>query len=341
MTQSSWAKEATDRFFNGRKSPSQVQCDEIAQSISGALTVSPVDTPGSMSYTVICHGGAGLQDLIVSFREPGGTLDEEMVKLAKEIHGDLVPESTCHGNMKGADPPLSIYSMPYLRGSSCIEVLAFQVEMNSDEEAKHKVFIQHLARYFARCRSSPRPVDRQTQAMKQEGIRKRLARLEEELPSSILPNSLLSKLIENLTSLFSQDYPQVLTHGDFSVTNILIDEDTFEITGIVDWSLAMILPFGMDLDILFLTTGFMTQEGWHDYACKLLLLDTFWDEFWAASGIEGEERRGRIRGLAEAAGQIGAILRLAFRCNADGSPTEEVLVSESRMKQLRAWFKLL
>lgn len=73
-------------------------------------------------------------------------LDEEMVKLAKEIHGDLVPESTCHGNVEGADPPLSIYSMPYLRGSSCIEVLAFQVEMDPEEEAKHRVFVKHLAR---------------------------------------------------------------------------------------------------------------------------------------------------------------------------------------------------
>lgn len=73
-------------------------------------------------------------------------LDDEMVKLAKEIHGDLVPESTCHGNVEGADPPLSIYSMPYLRGSSCIEVLAFQVEMDHDQEAKHRVFVKHLAR---------------------------------------------------------------------------------------------------------------------------------------------------------------------------------------------------
>ncbi|KAJ8128179.1 hypothetical protein O1611_g5456 [Lasiodiplodia mahajangana] len=331
-----WAHEATSRFFGGRKSPSQMQCNDIALSVSNALTVRPVDSPGSMSYTVICNGRPGLQDLIVSFREPGATLDEEIVKLAKEIHGELVPESTCYGNVEGADPPLFIYSMPYLRGSSCIEVLACQVEMNPEEQTKHKVFIQHLARYFARCWSSSRLVDRQIQAEKQEGIRKRLARLEEETPS-ILPN-LLSKLIGILPSFFNQDYPQVLTHGDFSVTNILVDENTFEITGIVDWSLAMIMPFGMDLDILFLTTGFMTRDGWHDYACKLLLRDIFWDEFWAASGIEGEERRGRVRRLAEAAGQIGAILRLAFRRNADGSPSEEVFVSESRMKQLRAWF---
>lgn len=180
-------------------------------------------------------------------------------------------------------------------------------------------------------------VSHQSQADKQEGIRKRLARLAEESPS-ILPDSILSQLLETLPSLFSQDHPQALTHGDFSVTNILVDENKFEITGIVDWSTAAIMPFGMDLDILSLTTGFMTKDGWHDYACKRLLRETFWEEFWAVSGIEGEERRGRTRVLTEAAGQIGAILRLAFRRNANGSPSDEVLVSESRMKQLRAWF---
>lgn len=81
----------------------------------------------------------------------------------------------------------------------------------------------------------------------------------------------------------------------------------------------------------------MTRDVWHDYACKSLLLDTFWKEFWTVSGID-EECRGRIQSRAEAAGQIGVILRLAFQRNADGSPSEEVLVSESRIKQLRAWF---
>lgn len=168
-------------------------------------------------------------------------------------------------------------------------------------------------------------------------IRKQLTKLMEELPTSTLSKSTLSGLIDSLTSLFEQDYPQVLTHGDFSITNILVDEDSFEITGVVDWSLAAIMPFGMDLDILFLATGFMTLQSWHDYACKLRLLDIFWEEFWAVSGIDGEDRRETLRTSAEAAGKIWAVLRMAFRRNADGSPSEEVLVSEINMKQLRGW----
>ncbi|KAF2966703.1 hypothetical protein GQX73_g6875 [Xylaria multiplex] len=337
MGDSSWAQQATARFFNGRKSPSQKQCDEIAQTISGASTVSLVDSPGSMSYTVVCSGTTGSRkDLIVSFREPGAVLDDEIIKLAKEVHGDLVPEPTYHGNMEGADPPLFIYSMPCLQGSSYIKVMPFQTEMDSDERDKHTVFTKHLARYFAQCWLRPQLASRHSQAEQQEGIRRRLARLMEELPSSGLLYSTVSKLIECLPSLFSQNYPQVLTHNDLSVTNILIDENTFEIMGIVDWSLATVMPFGMDLDVVFLATGFVTRDGWHNYAYKQLLQGAFWEEFWLVSGIGGDHQSG-IKNLAQTAGQIGAVLRLAFWRNADGSPSEEVSISESRINQLMAW----
>lgn len=148
--------------------------------------------------------------------------------------------------------------------------------------------------------------------------------------------------MDALPALFdsASSYPQVLTHGDLSVTNILVDEDNLEITGVVDWSLAAVLPFGLDLDILLLTTGFMDlRDGWRDYACKARLQAIFWDEFWAAAGVEDGAGRRETQRLAEAAGRIGAVLRLAFARNADGSPAEEVLSSESsRMKQLVSWF---
>lgn len=147
MSQAAWAQQQTKRFFEDRRSPSQEQCDQLALSISGAAKVSPVDNPGSLSYTVVCNNCPGpRKDLIVSFRELGGLLDDRMVGLAKKIHGDLVPESVCHGNVKGADPPLSIYSMPHLRGSALVEVQSAEVELGSDEEAKHETLIRHLAR---------------------------------------------------------------------------------------------------------------------------------------------------------------------------------------------------
>ena len=147
MAGESWAQQAINRFFASRKSPTRIECDEAARSLSGASTVRPVDIPGSLSYTVVCTSCREQQwDLVVSFRESEARLDGDLVNLAKEVHGCLVPEATYHGMMNGADPPLAIYAMPRLTGVSCLEVLSCQVEMNSLDEARHGCYIRHLAR---------------------------------------------------------------------------------------------------------------------------------------------------------------------------------------------------
>ena len=147
MAEIPWAQQAVDLFFKRRKHRIQFQCDQIAHSISRASDVRNVETPGSMSYTVICTGRhTGKQDLVVSFREREAYLDQCMGKLARAVHGDLVPEVSYHGEVDGADPPLSIYTMPYLRGISCLDALSCQVDMDGIEKAKHVCFVQHLAR---------------------------------------------------------------------------------------------------------------------------------------------------------------------------------------------------
>lgn len=77
MGEMSWVQYQIDRFFEGRESPSQTQCDEIARSMSSASTVSLVKSPGSMSYTVICKRPQ--EDLVVSFREEEARLKDSVV----------------------------------------------------------------------------------------------------------------------------------------------------------------------------------------------------------------------------------------------------------------------
>ena len=196
----------------------------------------------------------------------------------------------------------------------------------------------HLGSYFSRCWSRPQQVAAEEQVASQVGIHRRLANLRES-SSAVFPSEALLELEESLPSLFSQDYPQVLTHGDLSRTNILVDQHTYEITGIVDWSLATVLPFGMELDSLYLFTGCMSRSGWHDYACYVELRKGFWEEFWATSGIEDDSGyREKIRSMAESAAKIGAILRYAFQRNADGSASEVVLAPNKVPEYLRTWF---
>lgn len=172
-----------------------------------------------------------------------------------------------------------------------------------------------------------------------ERIQRRLALLIRS--SSLLSASTLTELEHSLPILFTWEYPQVLTHGDLSLTNILVDEDSYAITGIIDWSLTTIFPFGMELDCLFLTTGYMSRSGWHDYASRRRLHEAFWDEFWSASGVEGDEQRDKVRDMAERAAKIGAILRYAFERNADGSPSEALASSGAlTWRYLQAWFTM-
>jgi hypothetical protein len=68
MGEISWAQRAVDNFFKGRECPTRTECDQIARSVSDALDVYNVDTPGSMSYTVVCTGPQlAKQGLVVSF----------------------------------------------------------------------------------------------------------------------------------------------------------------------------------------------------------------------------------------------------------------------------------
>lgn len=366
MDETSWAQQAVDSFFAGRKCPTQTQCIEIARSISGFPNVYDVDTPGSMSYTVVCKDvqPTAKPETVVSFRQPEAHIDESMAELAGAIHGSLVPKPSRHGQMNGADPPLAIYTMPYVPGISCLDALACHVDMDDATEARHASFIRHLARlvtlptkctrrppqvlrgicylclltrYFARCWSNPQCITSEARAESLRSIQRKLTLL--KTSSSILGTSAVSELERNLPELFAQEYPQVLTHGDLSRTNILVDESTFNITGIVDWSLAAVLPFGLELDSLFLTTGYMDRHGWHDYACRSRLHQVFWNEFWSNSEITNDDgRRAKIRHMAEQAARIGAILRYAFQRNADGSPSE-ALVSDGAftLRYLQAW----
>ncbi|RHZ46582.1 phosphotransferase family protein, partial [Aspergillus thermomutatus] len=336
MEERSWTQQAIDRFFKTRESPTQSECDDHARKISGASAVQEIAVPGSLSYTVRCINFPDeRRDLVVSFRQPESTLDQAVIKLARSIHGALVPEATFHGKMPDSNPPLLVYTMPYLPGIPCLEALGSKAELSLEEEGRHICFAKHLARYFARCWLNPQPVDPEVQADCQDRVYHRLMKIKNSSPS-ILPCTTIIELERSLPILFRQTYPQVLTHNDLSQTNILINKETFEITGVVDWSLARVLPFGMELDTLLLATGYMDLSGWHNYTCRLQMLNAFWDEFWIQCQVYDDVHQREIRASAMQATKIGAVLHYAFQRNADGSPSEELTTSKWALKTLNA-----
>lgn len=92
----------------------------------------------------------------------------------------------------------------------------------------------------------------------------------------------------------------------------------------------------MELDSLLLATGYIDLNGWHNYTCRLQMLNAFWDEFWIRCQLHDDIRQQEIRASAMQAAKIGAVLRYAFQRNADGSPSEELMTSKWTLETLSA-----
>jgi Ser/Thr protein kinase RdoA (MazF antagonist) len=101
--------------------------------------------------------------------------------------------------------------------------------------------------------------------------------LARSLPSRFASN--LGRVRQDLPLLFSGALPFVLSHGDLCEMNILIDSENGNITGIVDWAEARILPFGFSLWGVENVLGSMDSDGWHYYDNRRELEDLFWQTF--------------------------------------------------------------
>ena len=101
--------------------------------------------------------------------------------------------------------------------------------------------------------------------------------LSRELPFRFAPN--LERVRNDLPSLFSKALPFVLSHGDLNTMNLLVNPETGNITGIVDWAESRILPFGFALYGLENLLGWMDSEGWHYYDHYRELESLFWQTF--------------------------------------------------------------
>jgi hypothetical protein len=90
--------------------------------------------------------------------------------------------------------------------------------------------------------------------------------------------------------------------------NLLVDEETGDLTGVIDWAEASIQPFGISLWGLETLLGFSNQNGWHYYASHRDLEFTFWKVFRDKIGGVSEDDHMRI----DLARRIGILLRYGF-----------------------------
>ncbi|KAH9908493.1 hypothetical protein F4778DRAFT_717401 [Xylariomycetidae sp. FL2044] len=319
----SWMEESIAHFFKWRPKPSRQTLDEHAKALFNASSVHPVGMQGSLSYTVVVDSKT-----IVSFRIPESGLGEEMDKLGHKIHGDTAPAATNHGMIgNGADEkPLHVCSMPYLPGKSYLEVASPWPQLSETATDKQLTFNTHLARYFARSWLHPQPVDEAQLQEKRDFVLQKLAKLKETPGLEYLKPHIEELESENgVSSLYSQKYPQTLNHGDLNQTNLLVDDSTRAITGIIDWSRATIGPFGLEYASVRRLNGNANERGWTDYTDRGRFEAHFWDEFWKATGIDSPEERANLKRSTILAGKLGVMLDFAFFRTLSGTVLDGVV----------------
>jgi hypothetical protein len=241
---------------------------------------------------------------IIQIRPVQHSLDFSIVRVAKDIYGSLVPEIRQCGI--SLPYPLQAFEMDCIPGipfSRCQPKTRFLEPETWNRQVR---LVRSFAEFVARGwpASCDGKMDRRkmradspifssvfdfsdailVQCTGKLGSRifPKLSSLSRELPSS----TLRQRAADTLSRLRQiVDWPLIVNHGDLIPSNILIDEESWEVKGVVDWAEAEVLPFGMCVYGLEHLLGYLDVSKptgpkwvWYDGAEELRV--EFWGGLW-------------------------------------------------------------
>lgn len=215
--------------------------------------------------------GSGCKELVVQLRPGQHALDLEIARAACTTYRCLAPKIR-YLDLK-LPGGLHAYEMQRLRGTPLSRLRPRCRTLDSDASKKLQRLIADFASIIAQSWSTSSkeatlsrnaradsPMNDATDMLPSctgrvgSSIINRLRKLASELPDWPLRNRAQATL-KAVCGMVG--YPVVLNHGDLIPSNILVDEDTWRITGLVDWAEAEMLPFGTCLYGLEYLLGFM------------------------------------------------------------------------------------
>ncbi|KAH6839417.1 hypothetical protein B0I37DRAFT_233732 [Chaetomium sp. MPI-CAGE-AT-0009] len=263
-------------FFSKTAVPRNT-CDGLAMDLVGGDQVVPVAVQGVCSYTVYAGQNLGY---VVQFRLRSLGLKSETAALARRIFGTLAPEVSFRQQLgedseAAGQEPLLVYVMSRIQGISRLDfILAHGFPENSPENmARRKNLIQDVARFFAIAWKAPQAVDQDYLDRMAETFEKELQILLVALPNRFHP--IIRATLAALPSIYS--LPMVLLHKDFGDCNIMVEDETCHLVGVIDWAEAEIGPFGTNLHSLQdLISKLHLKNGWIRYEDYDDLVGTFW-----------------------------------------------------------------
>ncbi|KAH8194058.1 hypothetical protein TruAng_011773 [Truncatella angustata] len=226
------------------------------------------------------------------------------MSLAKAVHPQFVASCKYHGTI-GRFRPVHIYEMENLPGAAYIIARSISTIQPADAVSRQRNTVEDLASFFAQSWNSMRRLDLDNMATLLAEFESKCDVLTRSLPPRFTSN--LHGVRQSLPSLFSETFPFVLNHGDLCGMNILIGRETGNITGIVDWAEARILPFGFALWGLENILGCMDSTGWYYYDNRREVEDRLWRAF--RTGLTMRRRAtcssSEVRGWRACSGGMG------------------------------------
>ncbi|KAL3470591.1 hypothetical protein BJX99DRAFT_267294 [Aspergillus californicus] len=261
----------------------------------------PVAVQGVCSYIVYAGPNA---EAVVQYRLKSLAVDMAIMDLAKGIYGNLISQISFKGQI-GEDheskEPLYIYVMNRMPGISHLDFIL-----------AHDDLLIMSSKFFALSWKAPQDVAQTYRESLSHQYEQDLNLLFASLPVRFHP--LIKKPLDSLPAIFS--LPMVLLHNDFGSFNMLVNENSCNLLGVIDWAEAEIAPFGINLyahDRLI--SKIHLKHGWSRYDDYRLLDELFWSTFIQETGVDSETIK-----TIQAARVAGVLLWLGFTSRLPNEP---------------------
>ncbi|KAF2969892.1 hypothetical protein GQX73_g3661 [Xylaria multiplex] len=285
-------------------------------------------------------------DHVVQFRLKSLELKKETAVLARQIFGTFAPDVSFaqqlgEDSTAAGQEPLLVYVMMRIRGMSHLDfILAHGFPENSVENmAWRKNLIQDVARFFALAWKAPQDVDQAYRDRVAETFEKDLQILLVSLPERFHP--VIRYTLTSLPIILS--LPMALIHKDFGDCNIMVEEKSCHLVGVIDWAEAEIAPFGTNLHSLQnLMSKLHLKNGRIRYSDYDDLTRSFWETFSEEVGGLGEDTAKAIKaatvlGLLRSRGFTSRLANrpepVPIKDDDTGSDTSRMTVLDGRSAQ--------
>ncbi|KAG4436185.1 hypothetical protein IFR05_008345 [Cadophora sp. M221] len=261
------ALQSIDGFFlrSGLTAQDRLDCFAFVENLYPNKSISPASCQGYCSMTMFVG-----EDTVIQFRPSNYRLDLRVTTAARDVYGIFAPETEYIGTLPSSG--LLVYKMERIRGISFKNLRTSSTFHRMSIHGRARLctdFAAFLSKSWCRRTVEHMPLGRVGRS-----IRARLQSLCADLPVRFQGKA--RHVLANLRHI--EALPWVLTHGDVVAANIIVDPSSGALTGLVDWTEAELLPFGVCLYGLEELLGEITPAGFRYFSDTERLRYLFWAE---------------------------------------------------------------